>query len=142
MTLMDVTVVLSIFRLIAPEFKEVEDDIVKQWIYLTVPLVSRDRFRTVYEQALALLTAHRMKMAGVGQEGDDPIGDIGDIGIGNFMKVSSYKEGQTSISFDHNVGEYTGTDAELGLTEYGIQYLTLQRKKVMPIVSAGARFWR
>ena len=139
----DTAPILSIFRVVAPEFKPVEDDKVKGWIALTAPLVSRRRFTNLHDQALALLTAHRMKMVQVNvNPADDPLAVIGNIGLGNFMRVGSYSEGKTSISFNHNIAQYTATDAELGLTEYGIQFLTLRRKRIVPIVNAGEWRWR
>lgn len=130
--------VLKIFRIFAPEFAEIDDETVETWIELTDPLVDQRRFGKLYKQALALLTAHRMKLAhtGVSTE-DDPLADIGNIGVGNFLRVSSFTEGKTSISFNHDQAMLcTETDAEYALTEYGIQYLTLRRKRIMPIVSA------
>jgi len=135
---MDVTPVLQIIRLVASEFSTITDDIVSQWILLTAPLISRNRFGNLYYQALALLTAHRMKMANVCvAEGEDPVGDVGNIGVGNLMRVANYSEGETSIGFNTNIGQYTETNAELALTQYGIQYLSLRRMRIVAIVSAG-----
>jgi len=130
--------VLSILRLVASEFAEVDDDTVHLWIELTEPLVSRRRFGRLHSQALALLTAHRMKLANVGgSAADDPLAELGKIGMDNFLRVNSYKEGQTSITFNHDqAAQNLETDAELALTEYGIQYLTLRRMRIVPIVSA------
>ena len=144
---MQITSVLCIFRLIAPEFADIDEETVKAWIHLTDPLVDSRRFGKLHDQVLALLTAHRMKLAhtGVSAE-DDPLADIGNIGMGNLMRVNSYKEGQTSITFNHDQAALClETDAEYALTEYGIQYLTLRRKRIMPLVSAveptGGRRW-
>ena len=134
---MDVTPVLKIIRLVAKEFANVSDDDVIGWIELTKPLVGRTVFRHLYNQALALLTAHRMKMANAGTDaGDDPLEEVGSIGIGNFMRVGSYSEGKTSIGFNHNLAQYAVTDAELLMTEYGIQFKTLRNMRVIPIVNA------
>ena len=132
---MNFTHALEDFRLIASEFDDIEDAVVKKWFALAKPLVSRRRFRRVYSHALALRAAHMMKLAGVGVE-EDPLADIGNINVSNFLKVSSYKEGQTAISFDHNVDQYADVDSDLLLTEYGIQFLSLKRKFVMPITSS------
>lgn len=135
---MDYTPVLSIFRIIAPEFKGIADDVVLAWIALTSPLISKRRFGNLWAQALALYTAHRMKMANVGVEvGDDPLEDVGGVGVGNLMRVANYSEGEVSVGFNHNIGQYTETNAELALTPYGIQYLSLRRMRITPIVSAG-----
>ena len=132
------TSVLAVFRLVAPEFKDIDDDIVNAWVELTEPLVNRRRFGILHTQALALLTAHRLKLAMSNvYNDDDPLADIGKISIGNLSRVGSFSEGQTSISFNHDQKDLsTDTDAELMLTEYGIQYLTLRRKRIVPVVSA------
>ena len=136
---MDVAAILTIFRMVATEFSQTEDAVVTGWITLTAPLVSRRKFEGLYNQALALLTAHRMKMANAGlvdSEAGDPMGEVSDIGVGNLMRVAKYTEGKTSIGFNTNITQYTAPDAELALTEYGIQYLSLRRMRIMPIVSA------
>jgi len=133
----DTTPVLRIIRLVAKEFAQVSDDDVTAWVELTAPLIGQRVFKHLFNQALALLTAHRMKMADAGtQPGDDPMAEVGNISMGNFMRVGSYKEGQVSIGFNHNLGQYGITDAELLMTEYGIQFKTLRDMMVYPIVSA------
>ena len=133
---MDTTSVFAVFKIIAPEFADIEEETVLAWIELTEPLIDRRKFGNIYKQALALLTAHRMKMANVGSPGPDPLEEVGNIGVGNFMRVGSYTEGKTAIGFNHNIGQYLASDAELVLTEYGIQFLTLRRMRVYPIVLA------
>ena len=129
---------LEIFRLVAREYEEIKDAEVGQWIELCMPFVSRRKFGNLYAQALALLTAHRMKLAGVNiSDGDDPLDELKDIGVSNLMRVGSYSEGQTSISFNTNQTQYAALNAELSLTPYGIQYLSLRRMRIMSITSAG-----
>jgi hypothetical protein len=123
---------------VATEFAAVDDAAVQTWLDLTVPLVSRKRFGRVYEQALALLTAHRMKTAGVGvtDAGSDELGNIGDVGTA--FKVASYSSGGESISF--NSGALTAKlspDAEYTQTVYGVQFLTLRKLYTMAIINAG-----
>ena len=130
----DIAEVLEVFRILAPEFADTLDANVKQWILLTSQMVCRIRFGHLYTQALALLTAHRMKMA-KGNKGD-PMSEISNIGMGDFMRVSSYSEGNVSIGFNHDTSQYDNADADYTLTEYGIQYLTLRHKRIVPIVSA------
>ena len=135
---MDLTRVLSIFRLVATEFGGLSDETVLMWIELTAPLISKRRFRNLWAQALALLTAHRMKTANARvTDGGDPLQDVGDIGVGNLMRVANYSEGEVSLGFNSNILQYTETNAELALTPYGIQYLSLRRMRIMPITSAG-----
>jgi len=134
---MSVATVTEIFRLVAPDFSEVSDDIVARWIELTAPLVSKKRFRKLYDQALALLTAHRMELAGAGVSGEDPLEEIRSISTSSLMRVASFSEGGTSVSFNGGSAQNAGVDAELALTPYGVQYLNLRRLMVISITSAG-----
>lgn len=120
---------LQIFRMVATEFNELAEETVNGWIELTKPMVSKKRFGKLYEQALALLTAHRLKMAGYG---DNALGTVGDA-----LKVSSYSEGETSVSFSVNQATNLQADAELALTPYGLEYLSLRRLVIISIRSAG-----
>jgi hypothetical protein len=134
---------LSIFRIIAAEFKDVDDDTVNAWLELTEPLVSRRRFGKVYEQALALLTAHRMKTANVGSADSGSAGfDLGNIGgVGASFKIASYTSGGESISFNNSaLSAKANPDAEYEQTAYGVQYVTLRDLYVVPIISAGERW--
>ena len=120
---------LKVFRLLAAEFAAVPDETLVSWLELTAPLVSKKRFGKLYDQALALLTAHRLKMAGYG---DSTYGTVGDT-----LRIGSYSEGETSVSFTVNQGTNLLVDAELALTQYGLEFLTLRRLVVIPIRSAG-----
>lgn len=120
---------LQIFRLVATEFDNLTDETIGNWIELTEPLISKRRFGKLYNQALALLTAHRLKMSGYG---DSTFGTVGDT-----LRVGSYSEGETSIGFTVNQGTNLLVDAELALTPYGLEYLSLRRLVVIPIRSAG-----
>ena len=121
--------VIEIFRLVATEFKDLDDEKVMAWSELTAPLISKKVFGKLYDQALALLTAHRLKMAGYG---DSTYGTVGDT-----LRIGSYSEGETSVSFTVNQGTNLLVDAELALTPYGLEYLSLRRRVVIPIRSAG-----
>ena len=105
--------VIEIFRLVATEFKDLDDDKVMAWSELTAPLISKKVFGKLYDQALALLTAHRLKMAGYG---DSTYGTVGDT-----LRIGSYSEGETSVSFTVNQGTNLLVDAELALTPYGLE---------------------
>lgn len=121
--------VLDQFRFLAPEFAKMEDGAVEQWITMTRPMLSQKRFGRVYEQALALLTAHRLKLAGYG---DNPLGSIGDM-----MRVGSYSEGSVSVSFSASPAGNSQIDGDLPLTTYGAQFLALRKSCIVSILSAG-----
>lgn len=116
---------LTLLRTIAPEFEELEDTVLQTWLDLTQPLVSKSAFGAAYEQAVAYLAAHRMKMAGLGAEG--AFGNIADR-----TGVVSYTEGATSVSFGNNTG-VAGVESSLSLTTYGMEYLRL-KQAIIPIM--------
>lgn len=123
---------IDIVKMIGAEFKDVKDDVLQKWIEFVRPMVSKKQFGDLYEQALALLVCHKLKMAG---HGVSPLGDLGTIGIG--FAVGSVSEGGSSISFGANQSSNLATDAELGLTAYGVQYLHLRRMVIVPIHCSG-----
>ncbi len=131
---------LKVFRIVAAEFSGVDDETVNTWLDLTAPLVSRKRFGKLYEQALALLTAHRMKMAAVGS--DESAGgafdDLGGAGVA--FKVSSYTSGGESVSFNSAaLTSQLSADAEYTQTMYGVQFLSLRNMCAISIINAEER---
>ena len=60
--------VFDIIRTTMKEFSEVSDEEIKSYITLIEPFVNKKRFGTKYKQAVAYLTAHRMKMLGLGEK--------------------------------------------------------------------------
>ena len=110
---------LTLLRTIAPEFEELEDTTLQTWLDLTQPLVSKSAFGAAYEQAVAYLAAHRMKMAGLGESGA--------------FGVTSYTEGSTSVSFGSGTSSAAAADSSLTQTPYGLEYLRL-RQAIIPIM--------
>ena len=83
-----------------------------------------------------MLTAHRMKRAGV-SGGQTEAGSSGlQMGIADTLRVASYSEGSTSISFNSAVSA-GASDAELALTEYGVQFMNLRSMVIIPIRCSG-----
>ena len=108
------------------------DENLEKWIEVVRPMVSKKQFGKLYEQALAYLVCHKLKMAG---NGESPLGELGTIGIG--FAVGSVSEGGSSISFGANQASNLAADAELGLTVYGVQFLQLRRMVIIPIHIGG-----
>ena len=125
---------IEIIRLIGTEFATVSEENLETWIEVVRPMVSRKQFGDLYEQGIAYLVCHKLKMAG---HGESPLGDLGTIGIG--FAVGSVSEGGSSISFGANQASNLASDAELGLTAYGVQYLQLRRMVIVPIHCSGER---
>lgn len=128
--------VLEIFRLTAGEFSSVPDDTIQQWAELTAPLVSRRRFGKLYEQAVALLTAHRMKLSGQYDAKGEGAASSGIGSIADTLRISSYSEGATSVSFNNTAAD-TESCSDLGLTAYGVQYSNLRGMVIIPIKCSG-----
>lgn len=123
--------VVELVLLLAPEFKEESEDDIAMFVDLAKPQVSKKRFGKLYNQALALLTAHIMKMSG---KGDTSTGTVGDS-----LRVASVSEGNTSVSFNTGLYSSDNSDAELSLTPYGIRYKRIRSQCIIPIVSSGER---
>lgn len=133
---------LAIFRLVATEFADMPDDDivdsesgtvtkygVNSFLQLYSDQISEKRFGKSYQKALAYLTAHKLKMNGYGNNENGVIGDS--------LRVGSYSEGETSIHYTTNQQTNLQVDAEYALTVYGLEFLTLRRNAVIPIISAG-----
>ncbi len=123
---------LEIIRLTMPEFEQVQDDKVEKWITLARPLVSEEKFGQLYEQAVALLTAHKMGLSGIG-------GTLAGtkLSMASGQGLASVSEGETSISFDTAGTSMAATDpmaAEYAKTIYGLQYLSLCSQVIFPAV--------
>ena len=133
---------LEIFRLVATEFADIPDENVvdsetgkvtqygvSSFLELYSDLISEKRFGSTYSKALAYLTAHKLKMNGYGNCENGKIADS--------LRVGSYSEGETSISYTTNQQTNLQVDAEYALTVYGLEFLTLRRNAIIPIISAG-----
>jgi len=128
---------LTVFKLVAPEFKDIQNEDVEAWLELTDPMVSKKMFKKLWTQAVALLTAHRMKLAGYGSDpnGEDALSEISNLHAGGLMRVTNFSEGDTSVGFNTGISQYTDSDAELGMTVYGMQYLRLRRMRIVTITT-------
>lgn len=124
---------IAIIRLVAPEFDKVIDEDLEKWVSLCAPLVSKRKFGELYNQALALIVAHRMKLSGK----YEPEETAAIQSIANSGRVASYTEGQVSISFNNSASAGAGSDATYELTSYGQQFLELRRSLVVPITIRG-----
>lgn len=123
---------IEYIRLVGKEFAAVKDSELELWIEMVRPMVSKRQFGKLYDQAITYLVCHKLKMAG---NGENPLGNLGAIGTG--FAVGSVSEGGSSISFGASQSSNLATDAELGLTAYGVQYLQLRRSVIVPIHCSG-----
>lgn len=129
---------LEVFRLTAAEFAEVDDETVLQWLDLTAPLVSRRQFGKLYDQALALLAAHRMKMSGAYDSAESDEGGGVNLGsVADSLRIASYSEGSASVSFYNGGASSESGGGDFGLTVYGTQFKALQKMVIIPIHCSG-----
>ena len=131
---------LQAFRIIAKEYSSMADEDVEQYIEFVLPMVSEKRFGELYSRAVALLTAHTMKINNVTANADTGIGGgLGELSTMKSLGVASYSEGSTSISFNSSTssGSSSNTDAEYESTVYGTQYLTLKKSLPNIIIRGG-----
>lgn len=124
--------VKEIVRIVAPEFQNIPDSELDNWVEIFKPYVSKKQFGNLYNQALAYLICHKMKVAGLGE--DDGLGSVSDA-----IRVGSYSEGSRSVSFA-GLGTGGSADDEFKLTPYGVQYVTLKRCVVVPITINGSQY--
>lgn len=121
----------DIIRKTMKEFSDVSDDDIKMYIELSRPLVNKRRFGNLYEQAVAYMAAHRMKMDGKGEA----VGNFGS--MSNMVGISSISEGEVSVSFSSQSGSTSSSDSDFGLSVYGMQFLQLRRGCIVPILCSG-----
>lgn len=120
----------DIIRNTMNEFDEVSDDKIMTFVALSEALISKKKFGKLYQQALSYLAAHKMKLSGLGST---TIGAT----IGDTIGLSSVSEGETSVSFSNSQAGNVASDAEYGLTMYGMQYLQLRKRCIPTIVVSG-----
>lgn len=120
--------VLETVRLIGHEFSDVSDETVNKYIELVSPMVSRKKFGKLYTQAIAYLVCHQLKTIGLGA--NSAFGSIDDA-----MRVASYSEGGTSVSFSSPQSS-AQQDGEFALTVYGLKFIELRKLVIMPITIA------
>lgn len=122
---------LEIIRLVGSEFEDIDDDELGQWVEIARPFVSKEKFGKFYEQALAFMVCHMMKMGGLGE---DTLGEYGKMGAASGMAgISSISDGGSSISFSWPGQTAITADAVYAQTTYGRQYLALLRLVIVPI---------
>ena len=114
------------------EFDDMPEEDIRFWIEFVRPMVSKKQFGNLYNQAIALLVCHKLKMAGYGE---NTLGDLGK--IGNSFVASSVSDGGSSISFAGGGSGNLQADAEYALTVFGTQYLQLRKMCIIPIHVSG-----
>lgn len=120
--------ILSIIREVGAEFSEIPDASIFRRLELAGPFIGKNCFGSLYDQAIAYFVCHKMKLDGLGDNSNGTVSQT--------MNVTSYSEGGTSIGYSVNQTNHMQPDAEYTLTSYGLQFLTIKRSCVIPIIIA------
>jgi len=114
---------LPYFRILATEFHEKADDEVCIWVEMTEPMVDSAFFGKMYLQALALLTAHRMKMAQLSQDMADGI-----------QPIQSIAEDGGSVTYALNQSDIDSKEGSLKSTKYGQSFLEIRKTRIVGMI--------
>lgn len=128
MTVMDVGSILSMFRIMAPEFADISNDDVQMATALSCDLVSERQFGRFYGRAVALMAAHQLKLARMAQQDAETGGNS--LTNGN---VTSEREGDLQRSYGTEGVTGSNEDYLLQKTLYGRQFLELRKLCVIPV---------
>ena len=120
---------IQMIRLLAPEFANETDEMLNQWVEMFAPLISKKVFGKLYNQALALLIAHKLKLAGFGS---NEYGSVAEA-----MRLSSVSEGDSTISFNAAQSPTIDADAEYLLTSYGVQFNDIKHRVMVHVHCGG-----
>lgn len=114
---------LLIFRMVAKDLAEVNDEIVETMMEIYAPHLSKKVFGKLYDQALVYYVAHHMVM-------HETIANSGSTsGSSVAGQITSEREGDLSRSYGSGGGgtsASSGYDGSLGKTAYGIEFMRLR----------------
>lgn len=129
---------LETFRLLFGDFSDVSDEEVNKYLSVFAPMVSKKKFGSSYNLALAYYVAHKMAMNGLGKTSENFLGgtvSVSEVASYAVAGISSIKDGETSLSFSTGESESgkSGSDAEYKKTVYGVQYMAIRDSCIVPI---------
>ena len=114
---------LMMFRLIAPELQDLNDEVVQTYMDLYSAHLSKRTFGELYDQALIYYVAHIAKM-------NDTIASQGSTsGSAVAGQVTSEREGDLSRSYGgggSSVRASSGFDGSFAKTAYGIEFMRIR----------------
>ena len=113
---------IQYIRLIGKEFVSLTDAELHLWVEMVRPMVSRKQFGKLYEQAIAYLVCHKLKMAGYGE---NPLGDMAKIKLTkNITLYAQWKLTKYKITYKLNGGK----NAKKNPTAYTYKTSTIKLK--------------
>lgn len=123
--------ILTLIRMLAPDLNDITDNIVEAAIDITRPHVWKVRFGVFYNEALAYLVAHRLKLHQMISETGSDSGSV----VGG--AITSESEGDLSRGYGSAGGSNKGYTDTLDKTVYGLEF---QRIRDMCVVGVCTRF--
>lgn len=120
---------LEVFRLIAPEFSAIPDDTVNTALEFVSNELSESKFGSDYTKTHAYLAAHFLAWQALISSGGSTSG------AATGGKVISEKEGDLSRSYSDSSSSSTSYTDNLERTAYGLEYIRLRRKHIVPILT-------
>ena len=126
---MDVTKILSTFRLVASEFGDVDDEKVNSMIELQGVRISQKAFGDKYDLAVAYLTAHAFKL--------DEMLKGGSASSGGLISgaITSEKEGSISVGYASPTLSRYNDGSMYSKTAYGLLFLELRSQCIVPLMT-------
>ena len=126
---MDVTKILSTFRLVASEFNDVDDEKVNSMVELQGVRVSPKAFGDKYDLAVAYLTAHAFKL--------DEMLKGGSASSGGLVSgaITTEKEGSISVGYAPPLLSRYNDGSLYAKTAYGLLFLELRSQCIVPVMT-------
>lgn len=123
---------ITLFRLLAPDLSSVDDEQILAMRLLCEPMLNKERFGDLYEQALVYLVAHRLSYTN-----SIATGGAGSTGLiaGNIV---SEKEGDLARSFGSAIGGGNGATSymdSLDKTAYGLEFKRIRDMCIFTVVT-------
>lgn len=127
----DVSAILDVFRVVAPELDDVLNNDVTAVIIFVADMVSKKKFGPYYVRAVAYLAAHFIKLQDMAEsDGSDGGSLTADGGI------TMEKEGDLQRQYGASIsGSSNDADILLKKTLYGRMFLTLRKMVIVPILT-------
>ena len=126
---MDTAKILSIFRLVASEFSDVDDEKVNSMIGLQGVRISQKAFGDKYDLAVAYLTAHAFKLDEMLKGGGASSGGL------TSGTVVSEKEGSISVGYAPPPLSRYNDGSLYSKTAYGLLFLELRSQCIVPVMT-------
>lgn len=127
----DVSAILDVFRVVAPELDDVLNNDVTAMIVFVADMVSKKKFGPYYVRAVAYLAAHFIKLQDMAESDGSNSGSLTADG-----GITMEKEGDLQRQYGASIsGSSNDADILLKKTLYGRMFLTLRKMVIVPVLT-------